>query len=638
VQRIPDAWNQIRQAPLHRQLLMLRWNVPLLVLTLAAGHQIVAATIIRPAPTQWDWWLELLVYSITGSIAAWVGMTIIAAAVAQRSEAEEDLREAYAELETRHEELLALDNLGQLVSRAGNEQSLLELAAQAPLQLTDATSSTMVTFDMEHDRLKLDMAWGLSDTYVKALQNRLVDDVVSDRCQTCTALHAHVDGNCPLFDGLQPIAEAEGIGSLVCLPINNEEERIGILTAYFPSVDGPPEEQMRLLNILGGVIASSLDSIRIRSRQVNTLHALDRASQTTDALDNLAGKVLDIAVSGWDAQGAALVLTEGDGWTYRAYRGMQDDPADARCAIATQMMQESMIHGEPVIKSHLDVGKHGLRSAVAVPLISEEQSLGALFLGAIRVEGFHERHQELLVTMAHQIALGIRNAQLYDELRQMDVIKERLRLSREFHDGLAQTLGLLGLQAERAESLLDEHQNERAGTELAAMRQTIASAYTDVREAIDGLRFTTRHPEYLADHLEDYVDDFARQTGIDTLFISEPEDLTVETTTAVQLFRIAQEALANIRKHAQAQRVEVRLCASGSEIELTIADDGVGFPDVTQVQRKYRSHGLNSMRERAHSLDGTLTIATKPEQGARITATISTRPMPVSSNLIEEAR
>ena len=165
--------------------------------------------------------------------------------------------------------------------------------------------------------------------------------------------------------------------------------------------------------------------------------------------------------------------------------------------------------------------------------------------------------------MAHQIALGIRNAQLYDELRQMDVIKERLRLSREFHDGLAQTLGFLGLQAERVESLVAENQTERAETELSAMRQAIASAYTDVREAIDGLRFTTRHPEYLAGHLDDFVDDFAHQTGIDTQFISEPEDLAVETTTSVQLFRIAQEALTNIRKHAQAQRVEVRLLRKG---------------------------------------------------------------------------
>ena len=381
---------------------------------------------------------------------------------------------------------------------------------------------------------------------------------------------------------------------------------------------------MRLLNILGGVLASSLDSIRMRARQVDTLHALDRASQSTDALDNLAAKVLDIAVAGWDAQGAALVLTEDGEWTCRAHLGMEDNPADSRCALATQLMQESMKQGDPVIKSHLDAEEHGLRSAAAVPLMTENHSLGALFLGAERSEGFHDRHSELLVTMSHQIALAIRNAQLYGELRQMDVIKERLRLSREFHDGLAQTLGFLGLQAERAESLLVENQTERAETELTAMRQTIRSAYTDVREAIDGLRFTTRHPEHLADHLDDFVDDFARQTGIDAQFISVPEDLTVETATSVQLFRIAQEALTNIRKHAQAQQVEVRLFATTNEIELTISDNGVGFPDVTQSPKKFRSHGLNSMRERAESLGGVLSIATSPNQGVRITASIPT--------------
>ena len=624
MQRLTDAWNQIREAPLHQQLRMLRWNAPLVVLALAAGHQLIVATIIRPAPSQWGWWLELLVYSVTGSIVAWIGMTFIASAVAQRAEAEGDLRAAYTELEASHEDLLALDNLGALVSQTGSEQALLELAAQAPMQLTDATSSTMVTFDEEGERLKLDMAWGLSDAYLKALRTRIDDGVISDRCQSCSALHAHVDSDCPLFDGLQPLAKAEGIGSLVCLPINNEKERIGILTAYFPSVDGPPENQMRLLNILGGVIASSLDSIRIRGRQVDTLHALDRASQATDVLDDLAGKVLDIAISGWDAQGAALILAEGDEWTCLARRGMQDDPADPRCVLATQFMKESLIQGAPVIKSYLDAEEHGLRSAAAVPLITEDYSLGSLFLGADRSEGFHARHSELLVTMAHQIALAIRNAQLYGELRQMDVIEERLRLSREFHDGLAQTLGFLGLQAERVESLLFENQTGRAVAELTAMRQTIQSAYTDVREAIDGLRFTTLHPEHLSDHLADYVDDFARQTGIDAQFISVPEDLNVETTTALQLFRIAQEALTNIRKHAQAQQVEVRLFATANELELTISDNGVGFPDVTQSPKKFRSHGLNSMRERAESLGGVLSIATSSNQGVRITVVIPT--------------
>ncbi|HEY53439.1 MAG TPA: GAF domain-containing sensor histidine kinase [Caldilineae bacterium] len=622
MQRLIAAWKQLQKAPLHQQLRMLRWNAPLVVLALAAGHQLVVATIIRPAPSQWDWWLELLIYSVTGSIAVWIGMTIIASAVAQSAEAEDDLRVAYAELEASHEDLLALDRLGALVSQTGSEQTLLELAAQAPLQLTDAISSTMVTFDTEGERLKLDMAWGLSDTYLHALQTRIDDGVISSRCQSCSALHAHVDGDCPLFDGLQPLAKAEGIGSLVCLPINNEQERIGILTAYFPSIDGPPENQMRLLNILGGVIASSLDSIRIRSRQVDTLHALDRVAQTNDALDDLAGKVLDIAVSGWDAQGAALVLTEDDEWLWRAHRGMLDDPADARYALATQFIREAMNQGAPVIKSHIAAAKHGFRSAAATPLMTEDHSLGALFLGAERNEGFHDRHRELLVTMAHQVALAIRNAQLYDELRQMAVIKERLRLSREFHDGLAQTLGFLGLQVERVESLLAENQIERAETELSTMRQTIQSAYTDVREAIDGLRFTTRHPEHLADHLADYVDDFALQTGIDARFIAVPDDLTVATTTSVQLFRIAQEALTNTRKHAQAKQVEVRLQATTEEIELTIADDGVGFPQITQTQRKFRSHGLNSMRERAESLGGVLTIATSPDQGVRITALV----------------
>ena len=217
---------------------------------MAAGHQFLVQTAVRPFSGAWSWWIELLIYSFTGSVVAWVGLTIIAAAAARRAAAEEELRRAFEELEINHNKLLALDRLGRRISHADDEQAVLELAAQAPIQLTDARSSTVVTFDVEGERLKLDMAWGLSDHYLRALRNRLDEGIPAERCRQCTVLFARASSDCPLFDGLQTVALHEGIQSVVCLPIHREEQRVGILSAYFPSATGLKTYNQRAILLL----------------------------------------------------------------------------------------------------------------------------------------------------------------------------------------------------------------------------------------------------------------------------------------------------------------------------------------------------------------------------------------------------
>jgi nitrate/nitrite-specific signal transduction histidine kinase len=620
-------WKQLRSAPLHFQLRRIRWLAPVIVLLLAALHQLLLQNLIVLAFPGWAEAARLLVYTFTGSIVAWIGISWLATAVTRRAEAEMELRDAYHELETNHQKLLALHDLGQSVAAASDKQAIFELTARAPLHLTEANSSTIVTFDGENgdSRLKLDMAWGLSESYLKALRSQIEKGVLADRCRTCTVLHAHADGDCPLFAGLQEQARQEGIRSLVCLPIVQANERIAVLSAYFPSADGPPEDQIRLLNILGGVVAAALESLRNRQIQAKTLNALDQAAQTADALDDLAVQVLNIAIAGWEAEAGGLFLyDEKSGtWSCSAQYNLGQKLADPRFDLGLDMARQTLDQNLPVIISDLapDAG-HGLRAAAVAPLITEGQTLGALFLGAKRPQALNDSHRELLVTMAHQIALAVRNAQLYTQLGQMAVLEERYRLSREFHDGLAQTLGYLGLQSERLESLLKMGQMDTAVSEFAEMRRSIRAAYVDVREAIDGLRLGVEDVGQLAARLGEYTTEFTRQTGLSVNFTAVPDQINVLPATAVQLLRIAQEALTNVRKHAQAQEVDVRLRQIAGELELTITDDGRGFPNALPVERRYHSHGLASMRERTESLGGMLTVATQPGQGTRITVVV----------------
>ena len=238
---------------------------------------------------------------------------------------------------------------------------------------------------------------------------------------------------------------------------------------------------------------------------------------------------------------------------------------------------------------------------------------------ARRADRFLARQASFLSAIAHQAAMAISNAQLHAQVQQMVIIEERYRLSREMHDGLAQTITAMGWQLDHLKNLLKKEDYQTARQELSTIRQTTREIYMDVREAIDGLRLAGEHPDGLAGALAEYVKDFHARTGIQTDFRLIGELCPLPPETVLQLQRIAQEGLTNARKHANAQHVWVQLQRTSHRIEMTIADDGQGFDP--NLPRGRHHVGLSSMRERIQSLGGSFTLATSPNQGTRITVT-----------------
>ncbi len=601
---------------LHRYLLRLRWGLPGLVFLLAAVHQGLVEVVAHHLPSSWERWGELLVYGLTGTVVSWVGVTLLAGAVARRAQAEEARQQAYAQLEARNRRLTSLYHLMREVVQSEDEQALLELAAQAPLLVADALASTIVTFDEESNHLSLDMAWGLEPDYLDAFYRRMEQGVDASRCRDCERLQAHVGQDCPLFSGLQPYARRQGIQSLVCVPIQLDGRRRGVLSAYYPTAYGPPEEHLRLLGIMSGAMSAALDRLRNRARQLNALVAtLDRTTQPHNLLQELAAEVVQLTMQGWEAPAGALLLYEEEGAWHTLARRSFDTPESQELLFS--LAEDARQHGGVVLRSQVS-GAGELRSAVGVALRVEGRVFGALVLAHHRPRVFRPLHRDLLQAMGHQIALAVRNAQLYAQVHRMAVLEERYRLSREIHDGLAQTLSYLGWQAERLETLLAEGRVESLEEELGDLRRAIRNAYVEAREAIDGLRMSVVEPGDLSQRLREYAAAFQRQTGIEVSLVSQPTTVQVPPAVGLQVLRIVQEALANVRRHARATQVRLSVLRDHEGLALTVADNGQGMPTQPAVTRPYRSHGLSSMRERAEALGGTLTIATGAGQGTRI--------------------
>jgi signal transduction histidine kinase len=206
------------------------------------------------------------------------------------------------------------------------------------------------------------------------------------------------------------------------------------------------------------------------------------------------------------------------------------------------------------------------------------------------------------------------------------VIDERSRLSRELHDGLAQLVAFLMVRLDTVAGLVQAERRLEAMAELERLRGVADDLYLDVREAIAGLRSRVSE-RGLVPALRDYLDEFEERHGIRVTLDTHDPTVAVPDLVGMQLFRIAQEALANIRKHARAQRAWLTLRQPGSgALQLEVGDDGVGFDPAHSPHATSRSFGLASMRERAELIGGSLRIESAPGAGTRVIVNVPLEP------------
>jgi len=276
------------------------------------------------------------------------------------------------------------------------------------------------------------------------------------------------------------------------------------------------------------------------------------------------------------------------------------------------------VDGEPLRDICYPPGTPAQAVAV-VRLDFDTNPVGVLWIARLNHRPYTETDLVWLECVADQVVIAIQHGLMTSQLQSLSITEERTRIAREMHDGLAQVLGYLNLQVQTLEALLTQDKREELRSELAQMRKAVRLAHADIRENILSLRTTLANEGGLTAAVGEYLDEFGIQNGIDTRFENRVcGELDLSSIAEVQLVCIMQEALANVRKHASAGRVDVLLERENqgeqSFIVLQVRDDGVGF-----VQRdSKRRFGLQTMRERAESVQGCLTIESTPGAGTTV--------------------
>lgn len=277
----------------------------------------------------------------------------------------------------------------------------------------------------------------------------------------------------------------------------------------------------------------------------------------------------------------------------------------------------SNLSSDPRLESPapLEVGYHSLAS---VPFLSGERLMGSMELATKEAHRWSENEVRWLELMGRSIGNVLHHIETSNQLQGLAVMQERSRIAQEIHDGLAQLIGTLRMWAEDAQLAMHENDLRAVQDDLQKIEQTARDAYASLREEILGLRDTLSPGQDIIPVIGKFLSRYQRQWGIETQLcmnqeLAKGQDSSwVAPAAEIQLLRIIQEGLTNVRRHANASRVIVALEDGQGRLRVEIRDNGQGFDPHNIPDEKL---GLRIMRERAASVGGQVAVESNGADG-----------------------
>ncbi len=257
---------------------------------------------------------------------------------------------------------------------------------------------------------------------------------------------------------------------------------------------------------------------------------------------------------------------------------------------------------------------------VTVPLEHHDELLG-IYTIFVDKPGVNAREDimELLFSVGHHLGIAVAKSRLGAEARRLSIVEERNSLAHELHDSLAQTLASLRFQC----NMLDDSLSKcaipaEARMDLDRIRSGLDDAHTELRSLLSSFR-APMDRRGLVPALEKITERFGQRTGIHVLFQNDCRPFELSAATELQVTRIVQEVLANIRKHARAHTVRVLLTRTArGDYLLLVEDDGVGFRTPEGGDPGGEHIGLSVMQERARRIGAEMRIESEPDEGTRV--------------------
>ena len=391
------------------------------------------------------------------------------------------------------------------------------------------------------------------------------------------------------------------------------------------------EELAKQFNLMAGQLRASYaqleQRVSDRTRELAVLYRADEELLSHLQLDDLLKALVDVAVDiletdkssllVWDAERKKLVVGASRGFDPETYNRMSFGAGDGFIGAVLSIGKPAVVedtHNEKQVALNV-TQPEGIRSFMHVPIKVKGQLFGIFNFSYLTPRTFSDDEQRLFVALAQRAGMAIENAQLYEQAQFAATVEERQRLARELHDAVTQTLFSSSLIADVLPRIW-ERNPEEGRRRLEELRQLTRGALAEMRTLLLELRPSALVEVELGDLLRQLSEAFIGRSRI-PIQLDIDENLQIPPDVKVGLYRIAQEALNNIAKHAGASQVTLTLQSQRTGLELTIADNGCGF-DPSGISPEHL--GLKIMNERSKEIGACLVIDSRVGSGTKIVA------------------
>lgn len=572
-----------------------------------------------------------------------VGFRWLLRDISERKRAEDALRR-------RADELAALTRVGREIMHVRDLHQVFTSIARHAAQLSHSDAGGVYSF-LPDGALYIAASYGVSDQFVEAINARgiapgqgAIGWAVAERCPV--QIPETMTESSYTF---RHLAEMEQIRAVLAVPMLRETQVLGGIVLWHRTPRRFAPLEVAFLQALAQQCVNAVANAHLfeaeacRRREAETLREIASALNTSLHHEQVLHLILEQLARVVDYDSTSIMLVSDGIVDIVACRGLPDE---VRQFMSQQVgslphVDEVLQTRQPIIIPDTAVDTRWqyhfptrqIRCWLGVPLMLQGRVIGLLNLDKQQCGFYSERDAQLAMAFAHQAAAAIENARLLDAIEghRQDLQRlsaqlinsqeaERKRIARELHDEMGQALTAMRINLAAIEKELP------AGIELTIRDRLMETSWLAdqtlerVRELSFDLRPSILDELGLVETLDWYVDRFAKRLNVEASFeaLDLEERLPAEIETVI--YRVVQEGLTNIAKHAQAQRVSLALRRSDPTVSVAIEDDGRGFDwqKVAASGFPGRGVGLLGMRERVSVMGGRLRIQSRPGQGTRL--------------------
>ncbi len=524
-------------------------------------------------------------------------------------------------VEERTRELSTLNAIAATVSRTLDLQRILDSALAQTTEAMGVRTGGLYLLEENSRRLYLAAQTGLGPDVMPETATCPVDaEFPGGVLQSKIPL---VLTDASALSRLQALTSGEApVRSLAAVSLPAKGGVLGVLFVASPSYREFTPHEIGLLTSIGQQIGVAVENARLfareqtRVRQLQVINEINRRITQILSLHELLPYVAQALQEAFDYYCVRILLREEEGQelVLRAVAGDSAAcmPLSSRFSALEGEMGRVVAAGERVLSIEPRDRAGEAAGGILVPIKIAARVIGILEIRTHDLAACAAVDLDALQTFADQVAVAIENARLYERSRDLATVEERNRLARELHDSVTQSLFSIVLNAEAANALLTKDV-DRTRQIIERLQEVAQDALAEMRSLIYELRPPHLGEEDLDSALQRYADIVQRRYQLPvTLHLAGETPLPRDLEQT--LYRIAQEALANVIKHAQARHAEIALVRDHHEVSLTIRDDGVGF-DPASLAHDSHAFGLVSMRDRTELLGGIFDVTAKPGEG-----------------------